>query len=115
MLELVAFICFLVENFIYQKHEEKSFRNLIKSNRNQIVSQFGSVWFEIRLIWNHTDVHLVHKTTEDFEKISLRIGLLFENFIYPIGIQIITLRTTPLLPLQYQGEEGLSLISGLGK
>jgi len=55
-------------------HTEKSFRNLVKSTRNQIVFTI------FRLIWNQTDVRLVQNQSEDakynlisgwFDKISL--------------------------------------------
>ena len=39
-------------------YAEKSFRNLIKSNRNQIVFNI------FRLIWNQTDIHLVQNQSE---------------------------------------------------
>ena len=39
-------------------HTEKSFRNLINSNRNQIVFTI------FRLIWNQKDVHLITKQLE---------------------------------------------------
>ena len=50
-----VFVACLSDLFIFLTavHTEKSFRNLIKSTRNQIVFTI------FRLIWNQTDVHLV--------------------------------------------------------
>ena len=45
----------------YAKHTEKCFQNLIKSNRNQIVSII------FRMIWNQTDVHLIQNQSENGE------------------------------------------------
>ena len=61
---------------IVRLHAERSFRNLIKSNRNQIV------FTTFRLIWNQTDVCLVPNPSENskynlisvwFDKIYLSV------------------------------------------
>ena len=46
-------ILFLTGRVLTYIHTQKLFRNLIKSNQNQIVFTI------LRLIWNQTDVHLV--------------------------------------------------------
>ena len=58
-------------------HTEKSFRNLIKSNRNQIV--FTIFW----LIWNQTDVRLVPNQSENdnYNLISVWLNKILKIFL----------------------------------
>ena len=60
----------------YLVHTEKSFQNLIKSNRNQIVFTL------FRLIWNQTDVHLISINRKMVNTIWFRVDLIrfLKNF-----------------------------------
>ena len=53
-------------------HTEKSFRNLIKSNRNQIVFTI------FRLIWHQKDVRLVPNQSEngEYNRISVSFNMI---------------------------------------
>ena len=50
---------YLGDSLIHSLHTEKSFRNLIKSNRNQIVFTI------FRLIWKQIEYHLVPNQSEN--------------------------------------------------
>ena len=62
------------------EHTEKSFRNLIKSNRNQIVLTI------FRLIWNETDVLLVSNQSvhSKYNLISVRFNAIWKRFVWAL-------------------------------
>ena len=68
---------FFLNNYLHL-HTEKTFRNLIKSNRNQIVITI------FRLIWNDTDVRLVPHLSQNgkYNLISVWFNKVSKNFLY---------------------------------
>ena len=60
-----------------KEHAEKTFRNLIKSHRNQIVFTI------FQLIWNQTDVRLDPNQSENgkYNLISVRVNKISKIFL----------------------------------
>ena len=71
------FLLLLYSQLEYKHTTEKSFRNLIKSTRNQIVFTIS------RLIWNRTDIRLVPNQSENgkYSLISVWLNKISKRFL----------------------------------